>query len=494
MQRLSRAMIEGAGVRHTPAMNRPERVLQFGEGGFLRAFVDQMFDAANEAGAMNTSVAVVQPIAQGLTAELDAQDGLYTLIRRGKVDGEVVRDVRVITAISRTVNPYADFEAYLRCAHNPDLRFIVSNTTEAGIVYTGADQYADAPQASFPGKLTRLMHERFLRFGQEPGMGFILLPCELIDRNGDMLREAVVSTARQWELGEAFIDWVKQSNVFTNTLVDRIVTGYPRAEAAGIMEELGYEDTLLDVAEPFGLWVIEGPAAIAAELPLDRAGQQVIFTEDVTPYKLRKVRMLNGAHTSMVLGAYLAGFDTVGECMADADIRAYMERALRSEIMPTLDLPAQELQDFASAIFERFENPFNRHELLSIALNSVSKFRARVLPTIQEYARRKGELPGVLTFSLAALIAFYRIRQEGEAYAGTRAGQPYPVADEEPVLRFFAAHCGEDAAKLARETLSSEAFWGEDLTPMPGLESAVTEALRAIETQGAREAMRALIR
>jgi tagaturonate reductase len=468
-------------------------VLQFGEGGFLRAFVDQMIDAANEAGTLNTSVVVVQPIPQGLTAELDAQDGLYTLVRRGMMDGQVVRDVRVITAISRTINPYADFSAILSFARNPDLRFIVSNSTEAGIVYTGEDRYNDAPQASFPGKLTRLMHERFLAFGQKPDMGFILLPCELIDRNGDALRDAVLRTAQQWDLGNDFVNWLQKANIFTNTLVDRIVTGYPRGEAAELMTGLGYEDKMLDVAEPFGLWVIEGPSPVATEFPLNKAGQNVIFTKDVTPYKLRKVRMLNGAHTSMALGAYLAGLDTVGECMADTVVRAYMERALFREIMPTLDLPKQELEKFYAAILERFENPFNRHELLSIALNSVSKFRTRVLPTILEYHQRKGELPKVLTFSLAALIAFYRVQQIDGVYMGMRDMKQYRVMDDEPVLRFFASHNADSPAMLVRETLSNQMFWGQNLTSVPNLECAVAQTLCNIDQLGMREAMRALV-
>ncbi|MCL2544785.1 MAG: tagaturonate reductase [Clostridia bacterium] len=489
MQRLSRQMLADAGVVHTPSVPRPERVLQFGEGGFLRAFVDQMLDAANECGAMNVSVIVVQPIPRGLCAELDAQDGLYTLIRRGKVGGRPVRDVRIITALSRTVNPYAHFAEFLRCAHNPELRFIVSNTTEAGIVYTGLDSYADAPPASFPGKLTRLMHERFLRFGGEPGKGFVLLPCELIDANGDALREAVLRTARQWRLDSAFIEWIENENVFANTLVDRIVTGYPRAEAEALQRELGYEDRLIDVAEPFGLWVIEGPE-LAAELPLHRAGQNVVFAADVGPYKLRKVRMLNGAHTATALAAYLAGLDTVGECLADPIVRAYMERALRREIMPTLTLPAQELEDFAGSLFERFENPFNRHELLSIALNSVSKFRARVLPTIKEYQQRYGKLPAALTFSMAALLAFYRVQPMEGGYFGRRGDRRYRVIDEEPALRFFAGRGGLDAAALARDALANADLWGEDLAAIPGFARAVAGALRAIEEDGARAAMR----
>lgn len=491
MQKLSRQMLADAGVQATPPIPRPERVLQFGEGGFLRAFVDQMIDAANAQNILNASVVVVQPIGQGLVDTLQAQNGLYTLVLRGKEGGKPVRDVRVITAISRTINPYTDYGAFLHCAHNPDLRFIVSNTTEAGIVYTGADQYDDAPQASFPGKLTRLLHERFLRFGKKTGKGFVLLPCELIDANGDALRDAVLRTAKQWDLGETFIAWVARENIFTNTLVDRIVTGYPRDDAQELLNELGYEDAMLDVAEPFGLWVIQGPASLADEWPLHRAGQNVVFTDDVTPYKLRKVRMLNGAHTSVALGAYLAGLDTVGQCMADADIRAYLTRALYQEIIPTLDSPTEALEAFAAAVFERFENPFNRHYLLSIALNSVSKFRARVLPTLQEYVRHKGKLPAVLTFSLAALIAFYCGEPVQGRYQGTRCGEPYPIVDEADVVAFFSDRSAWDAPELVRDVLQNRAFWGEDLTVIDGFHAVVTQGLQAIRTQGARAAMRA---
>jgi tagaturonate reductase len=336
------------------------------------------------------------------------------------------------------------------------------------------------------------MYERFERFGSEPGKGFVLLPCELIDDNGDALRDAVLRTARRWALGNAFVDWIEKSNVFTNTLVDRIVTGYPRAEGAAIQAELGYEDPLLDVAEPFGLWVIQGPAGLAAELPLGQPGHEVIFTDDAKPYKLRKVRMLNGAHTVTALGAYLAGLDTVGECMGDPGIRGYLLRALRQEIMPTLALPKAELEAFADAVIQRFENPFNRHELLSISLNSVSKFRARVLPTLRDVLQSTGHLPPVLTVSLAALIAFYRGRLVGEAFFGTRAGADYPIVDDPAVIAFFAQRTGADAPTLVHDTLANQAFWGEDLTQLPGLEAAVLQALGDIDTQGMGAAMRAL--
>ena len=347
------------------------------------------------------------------------------------------------------LNPYEDFDAFLAQARNPDLRFIVSNTTEAGIVYTGQDRLEDRPQASFPGKLTRLLYERW-----QAGLpGLIMLPVELIDNNGGELHTCVLKTAEQWKLPAAFMTWLEQENVFASTLVDRIVTGYPRQEAQALCEELRYEDKLLVAAEPFALWVIEGPASIAKALPLDRAGLPVVFTDNVKPYKMRKVRVLNGAHTSMVLAAYLCGLDTVGECMADPLVRSYLLHILDQEILPTLPKDLEETQAFASAVVERFENPFNRHLLMSIALNSVSKFRARVLPSIHAYAGQFGKLPPALTFSLAALLAFYR--------AGTRAKDgAYTVADDAPVLAAFDATRGEAPRTAGPEAAGQRGFLG----------------------------------
>ncbi len=482
MQRLNNNLVQRSA-------QHPTRVLQFGEGGFLRAFCDWMIDMANEKGTMDAGITIVQPIARGMCQMLNDQDNLYTLMLRGKEAGVVKKDVRVITAINGTINPYEDFAAFLEAAHNDDLRFIISNTTEAGIVYTGADQYDDKPQASFPGKVTRFLHERYLA-GKK---GLIFLPCELIDHNGDDLKDAVLKNAKLWNMDENFMNWIETENVFTNTLVDRIVTGYPRGEAEAIFEELGYEDQQLDVAEPFGLWVIQGPLSIANELKLPEAGLPVIFTEDVRPYKLRKVRMLNGAHTSMVLGAYLAGLDAVGQCMADKDVRAYMDKALTEEIMPVINLPKDELKAFKEAIFERFENPFNRHLLLSIALNSVSKFRARVLPTILEYQQMKGQLPTVLTFSLAALIAFYRGQMVDGEFKGTRGTETYPIQDDQDVLAFFCANSSLTAKELTAKVLLNQGFWGEDLTKVPGFESAVASYLETILEKGAKAAIKEVV-
>ena len=332
--------------------------------------------------------------------------------------------------------------------------------------------------------------------GGKKGTGFILLPCELIDYNGRNLEECCMKTAEQWGLSEEFKTWLKAENVFCSTLVDRIVTGYPRGEAESLYEEFGYRDNMLDTAEPFGLWVIEGPAWIENELPFKKAGCNVVFTQDVSPYKLRKVRMLNGAHTSMVLGAYLAGHEIVGDCMADDTMRSYMSQALFNEIMPTLDLPKDDLEAFASAIFERFSNPFSRHLLLSIALNSQSKFRARVLPTIKEYVKRKHALPKILTFSMAAFIAFYcGKKKEDGSFVGVRAaGNEYPIADDQFVLDFFAGMTGKPAAEIAHAVLTNVDFWGSDLTAeLPGFEASVAASLDAIFTKGAAKAIEEVV-
>ena len=489
MERLNAAM--------APAPVRPVKVLQFGEGNFLRAFVDYMIDIANEKSDFNGSVALVKPIQMGtLFPAFKEQDYRYTVMLRGLVDGQAVEQTRVVTSVSDAVDAYADYARYADYAKLPSLRFIVSNTTEAGIVLDETDEFSLCPPKSYPGKLTKFLFERAEAFDYAQDKGLIILPVELIDDNGIMLKKCVKALAKQWALGEKFEQWLETACVFTSTLVDRIVTGYPRGEAETLYEEFGYRDNMLDTAEPFGLWVIEGPAWIEDELPFKKAGCNVIFTQDVSPYKLRKVRMLNGAHTSMVLGAYLAGHEIVGDCMADDTMRAYMSQALFNEIMPTLDLPKDDLEAFASAIFERFSNPFNRHLLLSIALNSQSKFRARVLPTIKEYVKRTGRLPKILTFSMAAFIAFYcGKKKEDGSFVGVRAaGNEYPIADDQFVLDFFAGMTGKPAAEIARAVLTNVDFWGSDLTAeLPGFEASVAASLDAIFTKGAAKAIEEVV-
>ena len=474
----------------------PERVLQFGEGGFLRGFVDWMIDGMNQKGLFNGSVVVVQPIAQGMVAKLNEQNGVYTHLARGLQQGKVFEEKDVITSISRGINPYTQFHEYLKCAHNPDLRFIVSNTTEAGIAYRADDKQSDQPPVSFPAKLTLLLTERYKAFNGDPSKGFVLLPCELIERNGDNLKRTVLQTTASWNLDPKVVEWIEKANVFTNTLVDRIVTGFPRDEVQALWQESGYIDDLFNTSEAFHLWVIEGPAALAIELPLHKAGFNVIFADDMTPYRDRKVRILNGAHTATALAAYLAGENLVGECMKDSLISGFMKRAIYDEVIPTLTLPKDELDAFAAAVFERFTNPFIKHALLSISLNSVSKYKARVLPSVEQHLAMKGQVPARLTFALATLIIFYRgtVLRDG-ALIGDRDGEEYRIQDDLAILETFAGlwtnFDGSPAGihKLTEAVLQRKDWWGKDLRQLPGLSRAVSGYVESILNRGMRASL-----
>ncbi len=433
-----------------------EKVIQFGEGGFLRGFVDYFLYKLNEKGLWEGKVVVVQPIEKGMCDMLMQQNCEYNLYLRGIENGKTVNERTHIDVISRCVNPYTEFDAYMQLAENPDIRFIISNTTEAGIEYLGTEQLDDRPAGSFPAKLTQLLYKRY-----QSGLdGFVLLPCELIDNNADNLKDCVIRYARLWNLEEAFITWIHEKNDFCNTLVDRIVTGYPKDEAESLWEEIGYRDNLLDTAEIFHLWVIGGHHE--DELPLCKAGFHVVWTDDVKPYKRRKVRILNGGHTSMVLGAYLYGLETVGECLKDETISSFLKKCIFDEIIPTLGNTQTDL-DFGKAVLERFSNPFIKHMLLSIALNSVSKFQVRVLPTILEYREQFGAYPPALTFSLACLIAFYRTDKANDGEEIMRFMKDAPVAD----------------------ILKRDDLWGQDLS---GLCPLVTKYYDMIENDGIRKA------
>jgi len=484
-----------AATLGTQPNTRPERVLQFGEGAFLRGFVDWMVHQLNKQGLFDGSVVVIQPLANGLVDALNAQDGLFTHILRGVVDGKLVEETEVIGSIRRGINPFADFEAFLATARNPDLRFIVSNTTEAGIACHPDDRIDAKPPVSFPGKLTRLLLERFQAFGGSAESGLVILPCELIEFNGTNLRRCVLETAAKWQLDAAVISWIENHVVFCNTLVDRIVTGYPREEAADICARLGYEDTLLNTSEVFHAWVIEGPASLTEELPLDKAGLNVIFTRDYKPYRDRKVRILNGAHTSTVLAAFLAGHDLVKECLDDPAFADFLRGALNEEIIPTLDLPRSDLDAFAAAVLERFANPFVKHPLLSISLNSTSKFTARVLPSLLTYLDRRGTLPDRLVYSLAALIAFYRGTEITDgALIGSRAKDgAYPIKDSPEVLEFFRdvwTRPDTSVEAVTKAVLGHTALWnGKDLNDVQGLAQAVTHHLENVLAKGAKAAL-----
>jgi len=477
----------------------PERIIQFGEGNFLRAFVDWMVHEMNEQGLFNGKVVVVQPIPQGKIPELNEQDGLYTLFLRGIQDGKVIEKKEIIHSISRGINPYTNWQELLQCAANPDLRFMVSNTTEAGIAYVDEEQPIDRCPSSFPAKVAAFLYERYKCFSGAPDRGMVIIPCELIDRNGDELKRIVLQYIEKWKLEDSFREWIENCNFFLNTLVDRIVTGYPKEEAEEITARLGYQDKLLDTGEIFHLWVIEGDKRFDEEIPFTKAGLHVLWTDDMAPYRTRKVRILNGAHTMTVLAAYLYGKDTVGECVSDPVIGEYMKRGIFEEVIPTLDLPEEDKRKFAADVLERFANPFIKHYLLSIALNSVSKFKVRVLPSLLDYVHKKRQLPKILSFSLAALIAFYRgVEIKDGALLGDRNGEAYSILDDSDVLEFFAKcwrEYGEDqdAAALARKVLGRQSFWGQDLNGIEGLAGFVAKSLKNILDKGMKKAIEELL-
>ena len=497
MEQLCYETLEKAGYTGYLLKNAPERVLQFGEGNFLRAFADYWFDMANEKAGWNGKCVLVQPIAQGLTQLINRQEGLYTLYLRGRQNGEKVDAKRVISSVSRCLNPYEkqDYDAMMDVAAGEALEYIVSNTTEAGIVYDPSCRLEDCPPASFPAKLTQVLLHRW-RAGRP---GVVVLSCELIDNNGKELLRCVNQYIKQWGLEEGFARWVNGDCTFCSTLVDRIVPGRIRdaAEAARLEDENGYRDALIDVGEVFGVWNIEGPEWLAEKLPFRSAGLNCPVVPDVTPYKKRKVRILNGAHTGFVLGAYLAGYDIVRDCMQDDVILGFMNRMLHEEVIPTLPLDRQDLEAFAAAVQDRFNNPFINHELMSITLNSTSKWRARNMPSLLEYAQTTGKLPPCLAMSFAAYIAFYSSDIQALTEQGLVCRRPkgneYTVSDDRWVLEFYYSRRGVSDETLVHDVMTNEKMWGQDLTLVPGFEQAAAENLRRIRTEGARAAFAACL-
>ncbi len=480
----------------THAVDRPVRVAQFGEGNFLRAFVDYMVDIANEKGLFDGSVVLIRPIPFG---DMDKffldQDCQYTLQLRGRVEGEPYVETRQITSIANIVSPFRDYEEYINVAKIDTLRFVVSNTTEAGIVFNAEDKFEEKLNITFPAKLTQFLLTRYETFNGDPDKGLVMLPVELIDDNGIELRKCVMKYIDLWNLDAGFKSWVENACIFTSTLVDRIVTGYPRADAEKIWNELGYRDNILDTAEPFALWVIESEKDISKEWPMDQAladktGMNVIFTDNQKPYKQRKVRILNGAHTSFVLASYLKGNDFVNQSMQDPIMQDFMMKTIHEEVIPTLTLPKADLEEFANAVVDRFNNPFIQHSLLAIALNSVSKWKARCLPSFLGYVEKFGKLPEHLTFSIASLMAFYSATELTDgALKGHRGDDVYDIKDDQAVLEFFRDNSAKETGEFVHAYLSNEAFHGQDLTKIEGLEAKVTEYLGAIRSEGMEKAL-----
>ena len=434
-----------------------ETIIQFGTGNFLRGFFCDFINTLNEKGLYDGKIIVVQPTKGGKTDIINSQNGEYNLYLRGIQNGEEVCEHKVIKSVSRGIDPYTNYDEYLKLAENPDIRFIVSNTTESGIEFNENCDFYDKPALSFPGKLTQLLYHRYVN----SLAGFIILPCELIDNNGDTLKDCVLKYAELWNLGKGFIEWINNENSFCNTLVDRIVTGYPKDEAERINEEIGYEDKLLNTAELFHLWVIEGD--FENELPLKKADFNIVWTDNVKPYKKMKVRILNGAHTSLVFPSLLCGVETVGESINDNQLKEYLDICLSKYILPVLG-DNEENRNFAKAVLERFANPYIRHSWKAISLNSVSKYSVRVLPTVIEYIENEKTVPKPLAFSLACLVEYYK----------TQTPQ-----DNENSVSYIK---NNDIMSILSNTL----LWGQDLSELCDV---VNESLDKIHNVGIREAI-----
>ena len=498
MDQLSYATLEKQGFDGYLLPKGTERVMQFGEGNFLRAFVDYFFDLANERNGIDNKVVVFQPIAPGRAKELNEQDGLYTVYLRGLQDGKEVVEKRVVSSISRVVNPYEDYEALLECARNPEIRFAVSNTTEAGIAYDPGSEFEQTPPVSFPAKVTRVLYERYTALGKENAPGLAFLSCELIDYNGDELKRCVNLYIDQWGLEDGFKTWVNEKNLFCSTMVDRIVTGYPAKEAAALNEANGYLDKNLDTGEIFAIWYIEGPDSLADELPFKKAGLPVVVCPDCRPFKQRKVRILNGVQTTLVLACHQAGNDIMRFALKDEDILAMAKKAVYEEILPTLpysedfQFTQEDLKEYSAIIFDRLHNPYIDHQLMAISLNTTAKWKARVMPSVLEYQKMFGKVPECLTLGFAAYLKFYHgyeLRNGG--LVNKRDGVEYIISDDKAVLEFYYEHRDDTLEQLADAVCSRADWWGMDMHDLPTFVETVKKYVAIIETEGMHAAIEA---
>lgn len=478
------AVTETLNRQNFPGAQYPNRIMQFGEGNFLRAFVDWQIDLLNEHTDLNAGVCIIRPIDFDGIPLLDTQDGLYTTVIRGiNEHGEAVETTRLIRSVNREIPVYKAFDEYMALAKDADIRFIFSNTTEAGIAYNPEDQLTDKPASSFPAKLTQWLHARYEHFEGAVDKGLVIIPCELIDYNGEKLKEIVLQYADLWQLEAGFVEWIHSANTFCSTLVDRIVTGHPRDEHQALQEKVGYRDSFMTTAEYFYLFVIQGPEWLAEEMKLDQLPLNIKIVDNIRPYKERKVAILNGAHTAMVPLAYLAGIDTVGETLQDELLSGYVETLISQEIIPALDLPQDELESFAQDVLQRFRNPYIRHELISISLNSMTKCATRLLPQLLRQIEEHGKVPELMSLAFAAQLFFYR---------GLRGAETIPLNDDRFWLETFASlwksHAQQEMTthNLVKEVLAAEAHWGADLSQKPELVEQISRQLDSLMQQGIR--------
>lgn len=473
--------------QHVPVVTRPERIIQFGEGNFLRAFVDWIIRNMNMKTDFNSSVVVVQPIEKGMVDRLGKQDNLYHVNLQGLDKGEAVNSLELIDVISRSLNPYTDHDAFIRLAEQPEMRFVISNTTEAGIAFDPSCKLNDAPAASYPGKLTQLLYHRFKTFNGDKSKGLIIFPCELIFLNGHKLKETIYRYIDLWQLGDDFRSWFEEACGVYATLVDRIVPGFPHKDIDAIKEKLQYNDNLVVQAEVFHLWVIEAPQEVAKEFPADKADLNVLFVPSEAPYHERKVTLLNGPHTVLSPVAFLSGIDIVREACQDEVIGKYIHKVMFDELMETLNLPKAALEQFANDVLDRFNNPFVDHQVTSIMLNSFPKFQTRDLSGLKEYLKRKGELPQGLVLGLAAILTYYK--------GGKRADGTAIIPNDDPKIISLMNNLWATGStrEVAVNVLAAEDIWGENLNEIPGLTDRIVYYLDAIQEKGMREVVKEIL-
>ncbi|KQL52816.1 altronate oxidoreductase [Heyndrickxia shackletonii] len=473
--------------RNYRGQDYPVKVLQIGEGNFLRGFFDWMIHECNKQGNFQGSIVVTQPrpSGKGMIEKLANQDCLYTLMIRGLQNGAKIEHKEIIPVFAGALNPYEEWKEFLALACSPTLEFIVSNTTEAGLSYQTLPWKDGEPIESFPGKLTAFLYRRYVHFNGDPKKGLIMLPCELLEKNGDILKRYVLQHSKDWGLPLTFMEWVERDNLFLNSLVDRIVTGFPEKEAECLFSKWGYRDLLLNTAEPYHFWAIEGNPELEKKLPLRKSGLNVQWVKDLAPYQIRKVRILNGSHTLMALLGILSGMDTVGEWVSQSESNQFLRETVDNEIIPTLAFDRKEIMEYAESVFERFMNPFVQHRLADISLNSISKFKVRLLPTIESYYEKNQKLPDNLIRAFAALIRFYQIEKMEDGYIGFQFnGDSYVVKDHEQVLSFMCERWSQfkknelSLQNLIKQFLGNDLFWDKDLNQIDGLSSSIYEELK----------------
>jgi tagaturonate reductase len=471
----------------SPNKQYTERIIQFGEGNFLRAFIDWIVWNMNDKAGFNSSVVVVQPIPNGMIETLNAQDGLYHLTLKGIDKSEQVYTTQLIDVISRGLNPYIQFDEYLKLAENPNIRFVISNTTEAGIAFDPENKFEDKPASSYPGKLVQLLYHRYETFKGAKDKGLIIFPCELIFENGRVLKECINKYIKYWNLDENFNDWVNKYCEIYSTLVDRIVPGYPRETADEIKTKIGFNDKLLVEGEIFHLWVIEAPESVAKKFPADKAGLNVLFVPSEEPYHKRKVTLLNGPHSVLSPVGYLSGLNTVRECVEDDTIGAYVRKVMFDELLPTLNLPKNELLQFANNVLDRFRNPFIKHNVTSIMLNSFPKYKTRDLPGLKTYLERKGSLPEGLVLGLAAIISYYK--------GGKRGTDEIVIQDDQKTIDLLQTLWNTGyAEQIAKGVLAANFIWDENLNEIQGLTDKVANYLIDIQEKGMLQVVKKMLK